>query len=148
MGRQSHPVVTNLRGGIVSFARNCSTWPFECIGAGPGVENKDHSALIAPLRSNRGTGWQWISTTLRRRRPPPSVPRDRALLSSSSSFFFYFLFFHRRFPIYFVFHGRAAWAWRRPVRRLTAISYENFISERRGVAAATEGGGRTGIGEK
>lgn len=60
MGRQSHPVVTKLRRGIVSFARNCSTCsPVRTgyRGAEPLllVENKDHSALIAPLRSNRGT---------------------------------------------------------------------------------------------
>lgn len=94
MGRQSHPVVTKLRGGIVSFARNCSTWPFERIGEGQAVENKDHSALIAPLRSNRGTGWRWIP------------PFDAALSLVSSlrvrrvpNFFLFSLFLLSLFPL-------------------------------------------------
>lgn len=66
MGRQSHPVVTKLRGGIVSFARNSSaTLARSNVVSGWAAENKDHSALIAPLRSNRGvTGCRWIA-------PPP-----------------------------------------------------------------------------
>lgn len=55
MGRQSHPVVTKLRGGIVSFARNSSaTLARSNVVSGWAAENKDHSALIAKQsRSNR-----------------------------------------------------------------------------------------------
>lgn len=90
MGRQSHPVVTKLRGGIVSFARNSSaTLARSNVVSGWAAENKDHSALIAPLRSNRGvTGCRWIA-------PPPLLSLVFLL------FFLSLLVAYILLPIYF-----------------------------------------------
>lgn len=136
MGRQSHPVVTKLRGGIVSFARNCSTWPFECIGAGCPLKIKITRRWLRHcevIEAPAGDGYQPSVAT------PSLVFRwyARSYVAIFSSLFLALVVvvvsvFHLLCSTPFHSRGtRNVGVERRaPVLRLTTICYENCINER------------------
>lgn len=101
------------------------------------VENKDHSALIAPLRSNRGTGWRWIPAF--GRHPISLCWYARSYVAIFSSLFLALVVVVVVVSVFHLlcstpFHSRGTRnvgvEQRAPVLRLTTICYENCINER------------------